>query len=348
MSKAKMMYAFDHIPIGGSTSGGNVPTYSDFPFTFVGANGSGAGTVSDSGGVWLGFSAIGAAGNFWTGTWRLPASGYDYTKPKSWVGFRMKLATTSRIANPLVLYDSTTTRQAILVGINDQTWNTNQEYYVEVLIDRVNKQRSVWVDGTMVVNAASYGSYVSVSTDYLGFCEPVATGSLTAASYQYKDIYVMDDPGDGSVSRLGPVIARPITLATASGSGWTPSSGSISGALNTAINTSTPTTPNVTSPSDGTPLVASLATTADAGAAVQGVLLVASGERSSGTGTTLRTTLSDQATPPNQSTLNALQFPTTGFQYNRTLAFAPAAPDGSTWNAAKIAATSMSCVASAT
>lgn len=553
MSKAKMMYAFDHIPTGMTTGGGNVGTYSDFPFTFTGANGSSAGTVSDSGGTWLGFSPVGAAGNFWTGTWKLPVSVFDYTKPHSYVGFRFKPATANRIANPLVLYDNTTTRQAILVAVGDQTWNQNQEYYVEVLIDRTNKQRTVWVDGTMVVNAASYGSYASVSTDQLGFCEPVATGSSTTATYQYKDIYVMDDPGDGSVSRLGAIIAKPITLASASGTGWlannatltgtasssstakfgnssltmgattssacsipngsnvkclsgdftiecwcsssnnsqigvlfgkdsgaapyahltysagtwglycdapgagttlsansgvaastwmhiavvkyqgtwyfyqngvllgsaasattfgnnslpfmignygalsnqwqgnidefrisniarytaafTPSAsaftvdantlllmhfdtflggstpdavGSLLTPLNTAVNTGSPSLPNLISATDGTALASTFATTIDAGAAVQGVLLLASGERNAGTGTMLRSTLSDQATPPNQTTLNALQFPTTSFQYGRTLGFAPNAPDGSTWTSGKIAALSMSSVASAT
>jgi hypothetical protein len=339
MSKAKMMYAFDHIPTGMSTNGGNVGTYSDFPFTFTGANGSGAGTLSDSGGTWLGFSAVGAAGNFWTGTWKLPVSVFDYTKPHSFIGFRFKAATTNRVANPLVLYDSTTTRQAILVAVGDQTWNQNQEYYIEVLIDRTNKQRTVWVDGSLVINAASYGSYTSVSTDQLGFCEPVATGSSTAATYQYKDIYVMDDPGDGSVARLGPIIAKPITLASsASGAGWTPSAGTIASALNTAVNTSTPSTPNVTSATDGTtPMVAALQSTADAGSTVQGVLIVAGGSRNVSTSSTLRATLTDQTTPtPNQVALTPTMFPTGTFAYGRTLGFLANALDGNAWSATKV------------
>jgi hypothetical protein len=556
MSKAKMMYAFDHIPAGTSTSGGNVSTYSDFPFTFVGSNGSGAGTISDSGGTWLGFAAIGSAGNFYTGTWKLPVSLLDYTKPRSYIGFRWKVTSASRVCNPLVLYDNGNTRQIVLVNITDQTWNTNQEYYIEVLMDRTNKQRTVWVDGAMVVNAASYGTYASVSTDSFGFCEPLATGASTAATYQYKDMYLMDDPGDGTVSRIGAILAKPITIATATGNAWqgnaftgtlsgtmaisntqykfggsslfpgattsslcsfpdspnlrtgasgdvtyeawvyntsssqtgvvfgkdnavansahltyasgnwnvyfdsstlainvasgmalntwyhvalvryqgtwylyqngvllaqyatsgtfgnntypfivgnwgganapwqgyidevrvsniarytaafTPptaafvpdantmalyhfdvasgsnvadSAASIPPQLNTAVNTSTPSVPNATSATDGiTPLAATLATGADAGATIQGVLLVASGQRNVGTGTVLRSTVSDQAVPPNQTTLTGVQFPASSFSYGRTMGFLPNAPDGSGWTTSKVGQMNMSMVASAT
>jgi hypothetical protein len=82
---------------------------------------------------------------------------------------------------------------------------------------------------------------------------------------------------------------------------------------------------------------------------VQGVLLVTSGQRNAATGTILRTTVADQATPtPNQATLNPQQFPAGSFTYGRTLAFLPNALDGSTWNAAKINQLTLSSIASAT
>ena len=116
------------------------------------------------------------------------------------------------------------------------------------------------------------------------------------------------------------------------------SSASISQQLNTAINTSTPSIPNVSMATDGTPLSAAFSTTADAGSTIQGVLLLASGSRNAGTSTTNRLTLQDQAQPPNQQLMGPFQFPAGAYQYGKVLGFLPNALDGSTWSPAKIAA----------
>lgn len=346
----RMMLAFDHVPTGLNNAGGNVGAYSDFPFTYAPSGGLSAttgGAMSDSDGVWLASSAYYYNTQTSIGQWTLPISTYiDVTKPRSWFGFRFKWSG-SWIGQPFGVTVNGNGGVALLTQA-DYSWASGRNYYIEVMIDRVNQTRSVWIDGALVVNASSVSLAGQVSTDKLIYSFASSITGNTGCTFQYKDMYFMDDPNDGSVSRLGPIVARPITINTASGTGWTPSSGSISGALNTTVNTGTPSTPNVTSASDGTPLVTTLATTADAGAAVQGLLFVASGERNSGTGTTLRTTIADQATPPNQLALTALQFSTTAFQYGRTLGFVPYAPDGSTWNAAKITALAMSAVASAT
>jgi hypothetical protein len=119
--------------------------------------------------------------------------------------------------------------------------------------------------------------------------------------------------------------------------------------LNTAINTTTPSTPNVSYAVDGTPLVTPLTTTADPSSVVNGVLLLASGTRNAGTSTVLRGTLSDQATPtPNQAALTGMLFAAGAFQYGRTMGFLPNALDGSNWSASKINALTLSSVASPT
>ena len=558
MSKAKMMYAFDHIPAGSSGTGGNVPTYSDFPFTWNAATsggGPGAGGVTaDSGGSWLSTTGpYGAAGNFYVGGWLFPVNQFDLTKPRGYYGFRFKATTSNRVNHPLVIMNAAKSAYgAVLVNIADFNWVTNQEYYIEVLIDRQNNQRTVWVDGALVINAQVFSQTI-LSTDYLSMGQVNGTGSSTSQSYYFKDIYVMDDPGDGSVSRLGPIIAKPITLAAATGNGWIGNaytgtlsgtvaistaqskfggaslaggttssmcsfpdapglrtgatgdatyeawvyntSGSQTGAvfgkdnavansahltfangnwqvlfdssavainvaanmplnawvhmalvryngvwslyqngallaqytggtfgnnsypfvfanwgganapwqgyidegrvsnnarytgpftppsapfvpdantmglfhfndsvggftadssatavqqLNTAVSATNSSIPNVLSPQDGTPLAMSVQTSADVGATVQGVLLVASGQRAAATGTTLRTTISDQAVPANQVQANPLQFPAGAFGYGKTLGFLPNALDGSSFTTAKVAQLSLSAVASAT
>lgn len=559
MSKAKMMYAFDHIPTGSNGTGGNVSTYSDFPFTWNAATTGGGpgfgGTISDSGGVWLtAAGAYGYSSNFYVGGWLFPVNQFDLTKPRGYYGFRFKVTNSNRVNHPLVIMNASKSAYgAVLVNIADYNWVTNQEYYVEVLIDRQNNQRTVWVDGALIINAQVFSQTI-LSTDYLSMGQVLGTGGSNGQSYYFKDIYVMDDPGDGSVSRLGPIIAKPITLASATGNGWIGNAytGTLSGSmtistaqskfggaslfpgattsslcsfpdavglrtgstgdstyeawvyntsggqtgvvfgkdnavansahlsyvngnwqvffdssttainvasnmplnawvhialvryngvwslyqngallaqytggtfgnntypfimgnwgganapwqgyvdegrvsnvarytgpftppiapfvpdantmglfhfndsvggltadssasavqqLNTAVAATNSSIPNVLSAQDGTPLVMGVQTSADAGATVQGVLLVASGQRAAATGTTLRTTISDQAVPPNQVQGNALQFPAGAFGYGKTLGFLPNALDGSSFTTAKVAQLSLSAVASAT
>lgn len=349
VSKAKMMYAFDHIPAASTTAGGNVPTYGgDYPFVLYGSYAGG--TISDSGGMWLTNNGYtGSGSNYYTSAWLYPFSQYDLTKARSWFGFRLKMTTTARVLPILSVYDTTKTQQATLVLPTDFAFVTGQEHYVELMIDRVNRTRSVWVDNTLVVNAQSYGAWAISATDWLAMGNTGPGGAANPGVLQFKDIYVMDDPGDGSVTRLGIQLARALTIGTASGTGWTPSAGSVVSALNTAINTTTPSTPNVNAPGDGTPLQMALASAVDATASVNGVLLIAAGQRNAATGTVLRTTMTDQATPtPNQQALNPLQFPAGSYQYGKVLGFLPNALDGTSWTPTKTTQLSLSSVASAT
>lgn len=361
MAKPNMMYAFDHIPVLNSSTGGNVPVYAaDYPFTYVASTQQpfgGGGSFSDTDGIWLQSAAASQfiSPNTYTavGMWRAPVSAlWDSTKPRSYQGCHFKLGGTAP-TNPtqvpiLSFYQGVT--QYPLCAFADFAWVVGQMYFVEVMLDRVANTRTVWVDGNMVVNAAVLASTTYQGTDLFAWGTTAAqAGGGANYSYSFKDIYVMDDVvGAGATGRLGPIISKPITIASASGAGWTPSTGTITSALNTAVNTTTPSTPNVATATDGTPLAATLATTADAGAVVQGVLLFASGSKNPATGTMLRTTIQDQAQPPNSVTLNPISFPATTFQYGKVLGFMPSAPDGSSWNAAKIAALQASVVASAT
>lgn len=361
MAKPNMMYAFDHIPVLSNTTGGNMAAYAaDYPFTFT-ANGQqpfgGGGTYSDSDGVWMQSASaaqfIGSAYVLAMGTWRLPASAiWTSTQPRSYVGFHFKISgnlpPVPSATGILGYYQGATLIP--LVAYADFAWTVGQMYYVEVMLDRTTNARTVWVDGNMAINAAALASTSYAGTDQLSFCNTYAiSGQSVTSGFNYKDIYGMDDViGAGATGRLGPITSKPITIANATGNGWTPSTGSISSALNTAINTTTPSTPNVVTAIDGTPLAATLQSTADAGAVIQGVLLIAAGSKNPATGTMLRSTLSDQAQPPNVVTLNAVPLPASTFVYGKVMGFLPSAPDGSSWNAAKIAALNASIVASAT
>jgi hypothetical protein len=353
MSKAKLMYAFDHIPQAtGSVNNGittAVPilsTYSDFPFQVYNANAGTAtvGVQSDTDGIWL----FAQGGNYLPIAMMLPISLMDMTKPASYFGFRYKLVQQNQVAIMAIRNATMATLKTTLVYSTDYAWVVGQQYYVEVYVNWVNGTRSVWVDNVLIVNNQPITPYSYVAGDFLQYGDVVNSASNSGnPANRFKDFYFMDDPGDGSVARLGPIIAKPIGVATASGNNWNPSAGTAQSALATAINTSTPSTPNVTSATDGqTPLVMTLSNGVDANANVMGVLLVGSGERNTATGTMLRSTIQDQATPPNQLQ-SAYQFPAGAFAYGRTLGFFPNAPDGSTWTGPKIAALTVSSLATA-
>lgn len=366
MSNANMMFAFDHVPALTNSTGGNLAVYaSDFPFTFsLNPNNTGtAGTASDTNGMWLQNAAQGyVAGQFSNGFTDLGSIRslvsriWDSTKARSYVGFRFKV--TQATSNPSALtgilgylQGSTFTP---LVAWADFSWVLGQVYYIEVMIDRTVNTRTVWVDGAQVVNATTIATTSYAGTDSLAWGIPnsyvVGGGANYPYQFWYKDIYVKDDViGTGATGRLGPLIAKPISAATATGSSWVPSTGTIASALNTAINTSTPSTPNVAMATDGTPLSLTLQSTVDPSALVQGVLLLSAGSKAAGTSTTLRATLQDQATPtPNQQALSPMVFPSVSFGYGKSLGFLPNALDGGAWTAAKIAALTATLTATST
>lgn len=553
MTQAKMMYAFDHVPVGGAA---NVAAYSDLPFAYSigyysGATGPSTGSVGvyGTGGNWL-FNASGSVSSFGRsfGSWHIPITGLDTTKPRSWIGSRFIWTTSVQNLQMLAFINSAGTQTAMLVTGADYAWNLNQEYYVEVMVDWVNQTRSVWVDGALVVNAASIGAYTPASTDYISWGVAQSYGASTASGLGFKDVYLADDPADGSFVRPGPIKAYPITVAnvtpwavetatlpanvtissaqskfggasasfpgaanntitmpddpsyrltgdftvefffntnafgsnnqvfvnksnqqqiymgtsgiitavddnvtngissstavtvgtwnhlalvkksgtttmylngnavgsnttfgtllantayplqlgTTSGGVWplngymdefrvsnvarytaaftpptaqfvpdantlilfhfdsssnnfiTNSAWSAAYALNMAQNTSTPNVPNVLMASDGiTPLTGNLVAGSDPGATVLGVTLLASGLRNQATGTTLRTTIQDQAATPNKQALTPTQFPTAAFGFGKTLGFLPNALDGTNWTTEKINQISFSALATA-
>lgn len=346
------MMAFDHIVPGLSATGGNLAAYSDTALVYAPNPGVGVpsqgGVFVDTDRVWYrnSASANGDANNY-MGYLGAPFSAFsDPTASRSYFGFRWKSTGQSIQFTLAAIYNAAKVLVAPLVLTSDMTFVANKAYYIEVMIDRVNFTRTVWVDGNRIINAAALTNPAQINTATnaisYGFMG-VVSGSFTN-QYNYTDLYWVDDPL-ATLSRLGPIVANPITVAAASGNGWTPTSGTIAAALNTSV-TGGSFTPNVVAPQDGTPLVSTLATSANPMAAVQGVLLLSSGSRQTGTQTQFQETLKDQATPtPNSKVLNPIIFPSDAPVYGRKLGFLPTALDNSPWTPAKIAQLQLSTVA---
>lgn len=354
----KAMFAFDHVPVGSSTTGGYVPGYYvDFPFTYASYASSTSGVMSDSNGVWLQQGNVYLSSAYRTGQWVAPvAKLMDVTQPRSYIGFRHCVATAGTLPTGVMwaIYNGAATLSSpILSGTDFPSYTLGKVYYVEILIDRVAGTRSLWIDGSLVVNGQPLTN-TSTLTDPTGTINIGVAASSGSVSnnvlWQFKDMYFMDDVNTAqAVGRLGPISSNPLTVAAAVGASWVPSTGTNVSALNTAVNTSTPTTPNVADAQDGTALAVQYGSTLSATQIVKGVLLLFSGSRLAGTSTTVRTTLTDQATPtPNQLPLNQISWPTDTPYYGKQLGFLPNALDGTGWTAAKITQLTASLVASTT
>lgn len=357
MATPNKVFAFDHVPAGASVAGGNVPAYSDYGFTHVTTSGyAQGGVLADSGGShWIETSNV-----VWTrdnatfytdaGEWRLPVgNALDLSASRHWIGFRFKYSGALASLGTFSLASIGSSISVLLS--NDLAFVAGQEYYAEVLIDLLAGTRTVLVDGQVVVSAQTIGSKTIASTDVfrLGRTQNVS-GITNDRQILFKDFVFSSDSGAGTFDRLGPVVFKPITLtATQGDASWPALDGtsSTTDALNKTIATGEPTTVGVSMASDNTALVAALSTTADPAQKIRAVVLFASGERTTGTGTTLHTTFTDTATGASES-LNPEQFPAGTMAYGQTLGVLTTAPDGSEWTVSKLEAMTLTLTAEAT
>lgn len=360
MSTPNIACAFDHVPVGATTAGGNVPTYSDYGFVYATSQNSASvgGVMQDSNGTgWLYTQAghITLAGNnvyMADGEWDIPITNVlDLSATRHWIGFRFKFdGSISPVGASTIV--SIGTSPIALLNSNDYAWVGGTEYYVEVLVDLGSGTRSMMIDGALVLNKVAIATKTIATTDTFRLSwntRYLDQGSANRTLY-FKDMVFSSDSGTGTFGRQGPVVAKPITISSATGSSWAALDGTstLAAALNKPITGTATSTDGVSMAPDGSALTASLSTTADPTLKICLVSLMASGERLAGTGTTLHTTLTSADAPGAELVFNTEQFPSGSFSYGRTLGVMPKAPDGSDWSAAKIEALTLTATAEAT
>ena len=160
-----------------------------------------------------------------------------------------------------------------------------KEFYLEIEFDWINKSIRRWVDGVELpaspVTPASVADLFA--TRNVGIFLVAGAGPNNQGGF--KDMYWIDDTEDGTLCRrLGPQHVVPLSLTGRSGSGWTGTSGaSENTVLNTAVNTTTPDTPVLSSNGVLTPVVADLAMPAGTYGQINGIEVGLSGAKASGT-----------------------------------------------------------------
>lgn len=266
--------------------------------------------------------------------------------PQSFIGFRFQYASVlGYLTQLLYLTNSAGTAQVVVpmagLGLSPAT-----PYYIEVMIDRVNKLVVVWVDGiqklssTFDFNGFANGAAVNL---YFGQVFSIENSSGTIDGYyRFRDVYFVDNTQDDTIcTRLGPVTAVPEAVAAASAPNWVSSdeNGALAD-LNTAIGTSTATqnAPVLTSPASMDVIELTMnAGNVDPRLEVYAMKLSVTAERLSGTSFSMLT----EASFNGESIAgNKLAFPTAqAFNWNTPAVLLEKAPDGSVWTPTSLAET---------
>lgn len=336
----RLTMAFDHVPAGQTL--GNILAYCDYPLALGGS----ASVAKINNYQWLLLSFLSAGTPAYPQSFSsyasMPlASAWDTTKARSYCGFRLYVSGNGRTwggftTYPLFAMYSGSTYVG-LINLTDFNFVVGTEYYVEVMVDWVNKTRTVWVDGALVVSASA----ITIPAAPLSFQWWVGEFSATNASYggavAVTHLYFLDDAGDAAADsqRQGPLVANPITVADAAGTGWTSSDNAgLLADLNTPITSTTDMiAPYTASPGDGTPMDLHLTTAADPTLPVKIVTLMASTARIPGAVTATKTVVSDgtrtQRLPDQTYASNSMGV-------NKTLGNLTTALDGTSLTVAKL------------
>lgn len=291
------LMAFDHVPVGLSAfSGaanlpaalGNVPTFSDYPFgcdqsTAFATTGKNInnGTIADSEGTWLvtngsATSPTNQSGSFSGRGFTYPILGgaIDWTKPRVMIGFRVKVVQNGNPATWFLYLKASTaatglydTRGFLATPVTATSYGmvVGTSAYFEILMDILNNQVTIWKDGTQVDQYTPANALAALPST--GVLSMGTTGTPTAAwSYQFKDMYIQNDLGDGTFARIGALKAIRTPVKSVVGVGYTASDAGSGGTLQSDLNTPTTTTgalavPTTITPAFPAPLSASIDTT---------------------------------------------------------------------------------------
>lgn len=374
MGTPRVMMAFDHVP-GASTSdiseytttGGNIPTWSGYPLTmdpssFVSAGPSTGASFKDTEGTWLSVAQGTAPGWLWTiRGFALPFSEcMDISTPQSYVCFRIKMAASPVAGNTCSMYTpadgsvfnylsvGNTGPTPILSLVNTSNigsvFNTQGvSHWVEVLIDRANAFITIWVDNVQITKFAFNPSLLATNQNLIfgpSLNYTTVANTSVGSILQMKDIYTLDNIGDGTFARLGNIQAIPTSVAAAVGTGWIASDSSTGGTLvsdlNTpVISTATQPVPVCLAPTDTLePLAVTLATTVDPSFEIRAVTLLATAVGQLGTAGTMSYELGDITLPSQTLTDSSVAL-------NTFLGIFTTAPDDAVWTPTNIGTTAI-------
>lgn len=351
----KAQWSFDHLPNGLGIGTSSIVALGIAGATFnygTDPGGSAVNRASISNGS-LSFASLYSSyyvGGQNLGTWMtLPLNAVqDLSTPHSVIGFRVTIPT---IYLGNMAWLTTGSTNLVLVNPTDAALgmtNTASTYYVEIVFDRPNNQFFTYVNNklkkTTFYDPTTLNSTTTLS---IGTNGAGGNGSMGGGGYVYRDFLFIDDTQDNTPCvRQGPGTARPMTLLTASASGWTSSDSSTPLAdLTTPIATNLAVTPNITSPVSQTPIQATFQTAADPNLKVVAASVVVSSSNPSANNGNL-----NGAWSLNGQTVQAgkVNYPDNTMQWSKPVGLNSLAPDGSAWTIAKLLAATFSATPSGT
>jgi len=244
---------------------------------------------------------------------------------KIWFGFRCRSVLNARGGAGLIYLNGTYIALDSIFGLTGTT--SYYEFSYELSTGTVER----WVNGVKIANSAAGGNLRAMT---LGL---EVKGSLNGR-YDFRDFYICDDQPGGPVGPLGPQVVYPITLDSATASDWTttPSNATLLEALSDpgAI----PTAKIASSTLTKGPLTASLKTTAPSTVSIAAIELLAGARSGTGNAAKIGAKLTLSGTDTAGVIANVA--PTT-YSYNVGLGVFQKNPQGASWSAANIDATTL-------
>lgn len=269
----------------------------------------------------------------------------DWTNASQyWIGFRTKTSKQNAASANIFAMANTVTQSSVSVLMTEADLPNavlNQDYYVEIFIDRVNLIYQLWVNGGFVRQGALASAVVVAGGGSFYWFGPWNSGLTANTSRAFRDFYFLNVDAT-TPGRLGSVRSNLAALTAVSAPNYTLSAGSSNAtdalsAFNYPYPTPPVATPNETSAVTDDPLTStftsSLASTAK---------ILAVGYRFAAQSTTaanLGVALSSGGTTQNQSPYAFAD--TNTMKYGRRAVLATKAVDGGAWTPAKVNATQL-------
>lgn len=345
------VFCFDHLPVGNidtiSLLVGRGWNYGGFPGTIITTEGSArtptlaylleGNPLGANAGRWLALASAVTGTRMDLAHWRIPQGDvFDVTRPRSIFGFRMRKTPTVNTITLLYFANS-----VILSSVNDAgKFSDNTDYYVEVVIDRIENSVSVYADGVFYKKSPVNSTQINTPTTPIIFHDWSGKASTASSTLYIKDLYFIDDTEDDTpCTRLGAISFKRIFLSSVNAPGW---SGNASSTSNSTIGSaSVANAPVTSSPDTRAPLSGILGTFANPVLVDTDRVLAfsakLSGRRTSSNNAQIQPSFVQggveiQGTPAAFATPNVMEF-------CKNLKVLPLAPDGGPWSIEKFQAT---------
>lgn len=266
------------------------------------------------------------------------------TATQYWLGFRTKTSKQNASGANIFAIGSTITQTAVAVLMTEADLPNailNQDYYVEIFLDRTNLIYQLWINGGFIRQGTLASSVMPAGGNGFYWYGPWNSSLTSGASRAFRDFYFLNVDAT-TPGRLGSIRSNLAALTAVSAPNYTLNAGSTSAtdalsAFNSAYPTPPVATPNETSAVTDDALTSTFST-----AVASNAKIIAAEYRFAAQSTSaanLGVALTSGGTTQNQS---AYAFSdTNAMKYGRRAVLATQAVDGGAWTPTKFNATQL-------